>query len=118
MGKGLLKRVKDEIEVIPGRVATDGIEEYKDGEDEAERKAIRERTGLTYEELCKTVRAGIVAELYDGESGKPLKGKPAHATRAKFIAVAADIIGAKKSEVGSQKCPSIIIILPNGKKLE
>lgn len=117
MGKGLLKRGGDQIEIIPTKVATDGIEEFKDGEDEGERKAIRERTGLTYEELCKTVRAGIVAELYDGESGKPLKGKPAHATRAKFIAVAADIIGAKKSEAGAQKCPSIIIILPDGRRI-
>lgn len=117
MGKGLLKRATEEIEVIPTKVATDGIEEYKDGEDEGERKAIRERTGLTYEELCKTVRAGIVAELYEAETGKPLKNKPAHATRAKFIQVAADIIGAKKSEAGAQKCPSIIIILPNGQKL-
>lgn len=112
--KGMKKKC---IEVIPSKILSNGVEEVKDSTEDLERAKIRKRVGLDYETLCRTVRDGIVAELYDEATGTPLKGKPAHATRAKFIQAAVDILGAKKSEAAAQKIPSIVIILPNGQRL-
>lgn len=118
MGKGVSRKQREEIEIIPTKTSTDGIMDIKDSTDEAERAAIRERVGLTYEELCKTVKQGLTAEVVIvDEKGNIKKRVPANEIRAKFITSAVDIIGAKKAEGGAQKCPSIIIILPNGQRL-
>lgn len=110
--------VKNSLEVIPTKVLTDGVEEVKDSLDDVVRGEIRERVGLTYERLCQTVKEGLVAEMaiLDGE-GNIVNRVPANSERAKFVAAAVDILGAKKQEGGVQKCPSIIIILPNGNRL-
>jgi hypothetical protein len=86
--------------------------------DEAERAGIRERVGLTYERLCQTVKEGLVAEMVIlGSDGKEVNRVPANSERAKFLQAAVDLLGAKKADVGAQRCPSILIILPNGKQL-
>ena len=113
MGRKIVNR-KFALEIIPSRVLTDEVEEIKDSSEDVERARIRKRVGLDYETLCKTVRDGIVAELYDEVTGTPLRGKPAHATRAKFIAAAVEILGAKKAEGAAQKCPTIVIIRADG----
>jgi hypothetical protein len=51
----------------------------------------------------------------NAETGEPIC--PANSERAKFVAVAVDMLGAKKAEQGAQKIPSIIIVLPTGERL-
>jgi hypothetical protein len=108
---------KNSIEIIPQKVLSNGVEEIKDSNDDVQRQEIRERVGLTYEQLCKTVRDGLVAEVAIlDDKGKVVNRVPANSERAKFVAAAVDILGAKKSESSAQKCPAIIIILPNGQR--
>ena len=116
--KGLLKISRSAIEVVPEKVLSNGKEEIKDSNEDIKRQEIRERVGLTYERLCQTVKDGLVAEvaILDSE-GNIVNRTPANSERAKFIAAAVDILGAKKAEVGAQKIPSIIIVLPNGTRL-
>ena len=107
------------MEVVAIRGESNGVADGpKDSTDDVERAGIRARVGLTYEQLCQTVRDGLVAEtaIYN-DVGVITARVPANSERAKFVAAAVDILGAKKSEVGMQKCPSIIIILPNGQRL-
>ena len=115
--KELVRVSGNAIEVIPDKTLSNGVEEFVDGESDAERDAIRKRVGLTYEALCKTVRDGLVAEVAIlDDKGKIVNRVPANSERAKFVAAAVDILGAKKSESAAQKCPAIIIILPNGQR--
>ena len=117
--KGLVRRPKNSaVEVIPTKVLSDGEEIIRDSDEDVKRKEIRERVGLTYERLCQTVRDGLVAEMaiLDGE-GNVVNRVPANSERAKFVAAAVDILGAKKADVGAQKIPSIIIVLPDGRRL-
>ena len=86
--------------------------------EEIHRAEVRRKVGLTYELLCDTVKQGLCAEvaiLY--EKGEIVNRVPANVERAKFIQSAVDILGAKKADVGAQKIPSIIIVLPNGQRL-
>jgi len=85
-------------------------------DEEAERAEIRNRVGLTYERLCRTVKDGMEAMVCNAETGEPIC--PANSERAKFIAAAIDLLGAKKAEQGAQRIPSILIILPNGERLK
>jgi hypothetical protein len=84
-------------------------------DEEAERAEIRRKAGLTYEQLCETVAKGLMAMVCNAETGEPIC--PANSERAKFVAAAIDLLGAKKGEQGAQKIPSIMIILPNGLRL-
>jgi hypothetical protein len=86
--------------------------------EEVHRAMIRERVGLTYENLCKTVKDGLEAmvAILDSE-GKIVNSVPSNVERAKFVQAAIDLLGAKKAEAGAQKCPSIVIVLPSGQKL-
>ena len=84
-------------------------------DEEAERAEIRRKVGLTYEQLCETVAKGLMAMVCNAETGEPIC--PANSERAKFVAVAVDMLGAKKAEQGAQKIPSIIIVLPTGERL-
>ena len=86
--------------------------------EEVHRAMIRERVGLTYETLCKTVKDGLEAmvAILDSE-GKIVNSVPSNVERAKFVQAAIDLLGAKKAEAGAQKIPSIIIVLPNGQRL-
>ena len=65
--------------------------------------------------MCQTIKEGLVAEtaIVDG-NGKVVSRVAANSERAKFIAAAVDVLGAKKSETPAQKCPRIVIELPNG----
>jgi hypothetical protein len=85
-------------------------------EDESYRALVREKVGLTYEVLCKAVSEGLTATvaLISKDTGEQCGEVPAHSTRAKFAPLAAEILGAKKAEVGAQKCPQINIHLPPG----
>jgi hypothetical protein len=85
-------------------------------DEEAERAEIRNRVGLTYERLCRTVKDGMEAMVCNAETGEPIC--PANSERAKFIAAAIDLLGAKKAEQGAQRIPSILILLPNGDRLK
>ena len=120
MGKYVPKRIvkRNTIEVIPQKVLSGNVEEVRDSNEDIERAEIRERVGLDYERLCKTIADGLVAEtvLYT-KDGKIVERIPANSERAKFLQAAVDLLGAKKTEAGMQKCPSIIIILPNGQRL-
>ena len=50
------------LEVIPVRSASNGVADPpRDTSDDVERANIRERVGLTYEQLCRTVKEGLVA---------------------------------------------------------
>ena len=89
--------------------------EGKARDEEIERAEIRRKVGLTYEQLCETVAKGLMAMVCNAETGEPIC--PANSERAKFVAVAVDMLGARRAEVGAQKIPSIIIVLPNGQKL-
>ena len=117
MGKYVPKRIvkKNAIEIVPVRTLSNGEEEVKETNEDVEKEKIRKRVGLTYELLCQTVKEGLVAEtaIVDG-NGKVVSRVPANSERAKFIAVATEILGAKKSETPAQKCPRIVIELPNG----
>ena len=84
-------------------------------DEEAERAEIRRKAGLTYEQLCETVAKGLMAMVCNAETGEPIC--PANSERAKFVAAAIDLLGAKKAEQGAQKIPSIIIVLPTGERL-
>ena len=84
-------------------------------DEEAERAEIRRKVGLTYEQLCETVAKGLMAMVCNAETGEPIC--PANSERAKFVAAAIDLLGAKKAEQGAQKIPSIIIVLPTGERL-
>ena len=86
--------------------------------EEIHRAEVRHRVGLNYELLCERVRDGLNAEMaiLDSE-GKIVNKVPANSERAKFIQAAIDILGAKKADVGAQKIPSIIIVLPDGRRL-
>jgi orotidine-5'-phosphate decarboxylase len=84
-------------------------------DEEAERAEIRKKAGLTYEQLCETVAKGLMAMVCNAETGEPIC--PANSERAKFVAAAIDLLGAKKAEQGAQKIPSIIIVLPTGERL-
>ena len=86
--------------------------EGKARDEEIERAEIRRKVGLTYEQLCETVAKGLMAMVCNAETGKPIC--PANSERAKFVAVAVDMLGAKRAEVGAQKCPQINIHLPPG----
>jgi hypothetical protein len=81
-------------------------------DEEAERAEIRKKAGLTYEQLCETVAKGLMAMVCNAETGDPIC--PANSERAKFVAVAVDMLGARRAEVGAQKCPQINIHLPPG----
>ena len=81
-------------------------------DEEAERAEIRRKAGLTYEQLCETVAKGLMAMVCNAETGEPIC--PANSERAKFVAVAVDMLGARRAEVGAQKCPQINIHLPPG----
>jgi hypothetical protein len=81
-------------------------------DEEAERAEIRKKAGLTYEQLCETVAKGLMAMVCNAETGEPIC--PANSERAKFVAVAVDMLGARRAEVGAQKCPQINIHLPPG----
>ena len=91
----------------------------KEENEEIHRAEVRHRVGLNYELLCERVRDGLNAEMaiLDSE-GKIVNKVPANSERAKFIQAAIDILGAKKADVGAQKIPSIIIVLPNGERLK
>lgn len=86
--------------------------------EEVHRAEIRNRVGLTYETLCRTVKDGLEAmvAILDSE-GKIVNSVPSNVERAKFVQAAIDLLGAKKAEAGAQKIPSIIIVLPNGQRL-
>jgi hypothetical protein len=88
-------------------------------DDEAVRKYIREKEGLTYEALCRSVSEGLNAEtvLINKDTRKEVGRVPNHTVRAKFAPLAAEIIGAKKAEGGAQKAPTIHIHLPDGTTL-
>ena len=85
-------------------------------DEEAGRAAIRERVGLTYEELCRVVADGIKANvaLIRKDTGEQCGEVPAHSVRAKFAPLAAEMLGAKKVEGAAQRCPQINIHLPPG----
>ena len=53
-----------------------------------------------------------MAMVCNAETGEPIC--PANSERAKFVAVAVDMLGARRAEVGAQKCPQINIHLPPG----
>jgi hypothetical protein len=89
--------------------------EGKARDEEIERAEIRRKAGLTYEQLCETVAKGLMAMVCNAETGEPIC--PANSERAKFVAAAIDLLGAKKAEQGAQKIPSIIIVLPTGERL-
>ena len=90
--------------------------EGKARDEEIERAEIRRKVGLTYEQLCETVAKGLMAMVCNAETGEPIC--PANSERAKFVAAAIDLLGAKKAEQGAQRIPSILIILPNGDRLK
>jgi hypothetical protein len=78
---------------------------------------IRERHGLTYEQLCATVAEGLRAEtiLINKDTRAEVGRIPNHSTRAKFAPLAAELIpGAKVADAPAQKCGRIIIELPDG----
>ena len=86
--------------------------------EEIHRAEVRRKVGLTYELLCDTVKQGLCAEVAIlNEKGEIVNRVPANVERAKFIQSAVDILGAKKADVGAQKIPSIIIVLPDGRRL-
>ena len=94
------------------------VARHRELNEEAHRAEVRHRVGLNYELLCERVRDGLNAEMaiLDSE-GKIVNKVPANSERAKFIQAAIDILGAKKADVGAQKIPSIIIVLPTGERL-
>ena len=96
-------------EILPTAIAKNNAV-LKD--EEAERAEIRKKAGLTYEQLCETVAKGLMAMVCNAETGEPIC--PANSERAKFVAVAVDMLGARRAEVGAQKCPQINIHLPQG----
>ena len=96
-------------EILPTAIAKNNAV-LKD--EEAERAEIRKKAGLTYEQLCETVAKGLMAMVCNAETGEPIC--PANSERAKFVAVAVDMLGARRAEVGAQKCPQINIHLPPG----
>ena len=86
--------------------------------EEIHRAEVRRKVGLTYELLCDTVKQGLCAEVAIlNEKGEIVNRVPSNVERAKFIQSAVDILGAKKAEAGAQKIPSIIIVLPDGRRL-
>ena len=118
--KGTVKEVSPVTSIVP-TLKTALIPEVvkAPGEnEEVHRAMIRERVGLTYETLCKTVKDGLEAmvAILDSE-GKIVNSVPSNVERAKFVQAAIDLLGAKKAEAGAQKIPSIIIVLPNGQRL-
>jgi hypothetical protein len=74
-------------------------------DEEAERAEIRKKAGLTYEQLCETVAKGLMAMVCNAETGEPIC--PANSERAKFVAAAIDLLGAKRAEGAAQKFPTI-----------
>jgi hypothetical protein len=74
-------------------------------DEEAERAEIRKKAGLTYEQLCETVAKGLMAMVCNAETGDPIC--PANSERAKFVAAAIDLLGAKRAEGAAQKFPTI-----------
>ena len=74
-------------------------------DEEAERAEIRRKVGLTYEQLCETVAKGLMAMVCNAETGEPIC--PANSERAKFVAAAIDLLGAKRAEGAAQKFPTI-----------
>ena len=106
------------LEVMPTKKGSGGAVEVVDGDEEVVRAEIRKRVGLTYEQLCQTVRDGLVAEtaIVNGE-GNVVRTVPANSERAKFVAVAAEILGAKKPEAAAQRVPSIVIITSDGRRI-
>ena len=74
-------------------------------DEEAERAEIRRKAGLTYEQLCETVAKGLMAMVCNAETGEPIC--PANSERAKFVAAAIDLLGAKRAEGAAQKFPTI-----------
>jgi hypothetical protein len=99
------------VEILPTKTAVaKNNTTLKD--EEAERAEIRKKAGLTYEQLCETVAKGLMAMVCNAETGEPIC--PANSERAKFVAVAVDMLGARRAEVGAQKCPQINIHLPPG----
>jgi hypothetical protein len=101
--------VGDEIESVVGS--------HED--DEAERALVRVRTGLTYEKLCETISAGLGAEtiVINKHTKKEIGRVPNHMVRAKFAPLAAEIIGAKKSDGAVAKFPAIIIMTSDGRRV-
>ena len=76
-------------------------------DEEAERAEIRRKAGLTYEQLCETVAKGLMAMVCNAETGEPIC--PANSERAKFVAAAIDLLGAKRAESAAQRLPTFII---------
>ena len=74
-------------------------------DEEIERAEIRRKVGLTYEQLCETVAKGLMAMVCNAETGEPIC--PANSERAKFVAAAIDLLGAKRAEGAAQKFPTI-----------
>ncbi len=79
--------------------------EGKARDEEIERAEIRRKVGLTYEQLCETVAKGLMAMVCNAETGEPIC--PANSERAKFVAAAIDLLGAKRAEGAAQKFPTI-----------
>jgi hypothetical protein len=79
--------------------------EGKARDEEIERAEIRRKAGLTYEQLCETVAKGLMAMVCNAETGEPIC--PANSERAKFVAAAIDLLGAKRAEGAAQKFPTI-----------
>ena len=79
--------------------------EGKARDEEMERAEIRRKVGLTYEQLCETVAKGLMAMVCNAETGEPIC--PANSERAKFVAAAIDLLGAKRAEGAAQKFPTI-----------
>ena len=92
------------VEILPTKTAVaKNNTALKD--EEAERAEIRRKAGLTYEQLCETVAKGLMAMVCNAETGEPIC--PANSERAKFVAAAIDLLGAKRAEGAAQKFPTI-----------
>jgi hypothetical protein len=104
-GEALLPKVCGKaVEILPPKTAVaKNNTTLKD--EEAERAEIRKKAGLTYEQLCETVAKGLMAMVCNAETGEPIC--PANSERAKFVAAAIDLLGAKRAEGAAQKFPTI-----------
>ena len=103
---------------VPTVVSSPKVTSFSD-DSESQREFVRRRAGLDYELLCRTVADGLKAEtvICNGK-GEIMARVPANSERAKFVSVAAEILGAKqKVESVGVRVPAIVVVLPSGQRL-
>jgi hypothetical protein len=83
-----------------------------------ERAVALQTAGLGRGLLFQTIVDGLKAtkDIYS-TTGKVVASEPDHNVRAKFVAVAVEVLGEKAKEEGGSKIPQMIVILPNGERV-